>query len=383
MIFASLDRRTSFIIRLLGCGLITWTVINASENGPGSSGRGLVVTILLALCVLGACLWLVGQSDLDRPPGLEVPVLAIAGGALVGASPSSAASAFVFVAIVTAGIRAGLVRAMQVTAIGTLSLAVTVLIWNGGALGLLAYALGFAVSGLAASNVRQLRLQAEQAELLLAQSQRSQEESLRAARLEESTRIAREIHDVLAHSLAGLTIQLEATTALLENGADPETILTRVRRAHELARDGMRETRRAVGALRGNGPSTEEALETLAGAEATSLTIDGDASRLRGDPGRAILRVVQESLTNVSKHAPGSDTTIAITINEQEIVAVVENRLAAVPVAAGTLAASGGGYGIAGMRERAEALGGTLAAGPTESGWRVELRIPATSEESP
>jgi signal transduction histidine kinase len=338
-----------------------------------------VVTILLALCVVGACVWLFAQSDLDRPAGLEVPLLAIAGGALVGASPSSAASAFVFVAIVTAGIRAGLVRAMQVTAVGTLSLAATVIIWDGGALGLLAYALGFAAAGLAGANVRQLRLQAEQAELLLAQSQRSQEESLRAARLEESTRIAREIHDVLAHSLAGLTIQLEATTALLENGADPETILPRVRRAHELARDGMRETRRAVGALRGDGPSTEEALATLATAESTSLTIDGDASRLSGDAGRAILRVVQESLTNVSKHAPGSETTIAITIGE-EIVAVIENRLAGVPVAAGSLAASGGGYGVAGMRERAEALGGTLAAGPTATGWRVELRIPARPE---
>ncbi len=380
MIFASLDRRTSFLIRLFGCAIVVWTVISASQDGPGTSGRNLVVTILLALCVVGACVWLFAQADLDRPAGPEVPLLAIAGGALAGASPSSAASAFVFVAIVTAGIRAGLVRAMQVTALGTLSLAATVVIWDGGALGLLAYALGFAAAGLAGANVRQLRLQAEQAELLLAQSQRSQEESLRAARLEESTRIAREIHDVLAHSLAGLTIQLEATTALLENGADPETILPRVRRAHELARDGMRETRRAVGALRGDGPSTEEALATLATAESTSLTIDGDASQLRGDAGRAILRVVQESLTNVSKHAPGSETSIAVTVDEREITAVIENRLAEVPVAAGPLAASGGGYGIAGMRERAEALGGTLAAGPTATGWRVELRLPARPE---
>jgi signal transduction histidine kinase len=256
-----------------------------------------------------------------------------------------------------------------------------VLIWDGGKLGLLAYALGFAASGLAAANVRQLRLQAEQAELLLAQGQRSQEESLRAARLEESTRIAREIHDVLAHSLAGLTIQLEATTALLENGAAPETILARVRRAHELARDGLRETRRAVGALRGDEPSTEQALATLAAAESAGLTLDGDPSLLSGDTGRAVLRVVQESLTNVAKHAPGSETEteIAITVGE-EIVAVVENRLAEVPVAVGPLSLSGGGYGILGMRERAEALGGTLTAGPTANGWRVELRIPVRRE---
>jgi signal transduction histidine kinase len=379
MLFLSMDRRAAVLIRFAGLALVTWSVIGASNDAPGTAGRGLVVTILLVLSVTGALIW-IAQSDLDRPLGPDVALLAVAGGGLVGAAPNSAASAYVFVAIVSAGIRAGLVRAMQVTAVGALALAVTVLIWDGGALGLLAYALGFVVAGLAAANVRQLRLQAEQAELLLAQSQRSQEETLRAARLEESTRIAREIHDVLAHSLAGLTIQLEATTALLENGADPETILTRVRRAHELARDGLRETRRAVGALRGDGPSTEEALATLATAESTSLTIDGDAARLRGDTGRAVLRVVQESLTNVSKHAPGSETTVAIALGEQEIVAVIENRLAEVPVAAGSLGSSGGGYGIAGMRERAEALGGTLAAGPTETGWRVELRIPARPE---
>jgi signal transduction histidine kinase len=378
MIFITLDRRVSLLVRFAGLVLVSWSVIDAADDPVGTTGRRLVVTITLVLCVLGALGWL-ARRDLDDPPGLEIPVLAIAGGVLVGASPSSAASAFVFVGIVTAGIRAGLTRAMQVTAVSTLALAVAVLIWNGGALGLVAYALGFMVSGLAASSVRQLRHQAEQAELLLAQGQRSQEEALRAARLEESTRIAREIHDVLAHSLAGLTLQLEATTALLENGADTETILMRVRRAHELAREGLRETRRAVGALRGDGPSTEDALTMLATAEATTLSIQGDASRLHGEAGRAILRVVQESLTNVAKHAPGSETTVAITVGE-EIVGVIENRRSEVPVAAGPLASTGGGYGIAGMRERAEALGGTLLAGPTEHGWRVELRIPAPAE---
>jgi signal transduction histidine kinase len=105
-------------------------------------------------------------------------------------------------------------------------------------LGLLAYALGFAASALGASNSRQSVKRAEQAELLLAQSQRSHEEQLRATRLAESTRIAREIHDVLAHALAGLTIQLEATTALIEQGAERDAVLARVRRAHELAREG-------------------------------------------------------------------------------------------------------------------------------------------------
>lgn len=381
MLLAGLNPRVALLLRGLILGLVTWSVAAASADPPGTSGRRLAVSVLLAVCLASTALWLRG-ADEEAAVGPDVYVMAIAGGALLGASPDTAASAFVFVAVVSAGIREGLTRSMQLTALGTLSLAATVLIWDRASLALLAYALGFAAAGLAASNRREARLRAEQAELLLAQSQRSHEEALRAARLEESTRIAREIHDVLAHSLAGLTLQLEATTALLENGAEPETILARVRRAHELARDGLRETRRAVGALRGEEPSTADALATLAGAESTTLTIDGDASRLRGDIGRAVLRVVQESLTNVAKHAPGSETAVTVTIGS-EIVVAVENSLAAVPVPAGALASSGGGYGIGGMRERAEALGGTLAAGPTANGWRVELRIPAGDEVRP
>ena len=83
------------------------------------------------------------------------------------------------------------------------------------------------------------------------------------ARLEESTRIAREIHDVLAHTLAGLTIQLEATSSLVEQGADRDTVLARVRRAHALAREGLVETRQAVGALRGESVPAPAGIEAL------------------------------------------------------------------------------------------------------------------------
>ena len=171
-------------------------------------------------------------------------------GSSCGASPNSAASAFVFVAVVAAGVRAELPRAFIVVGVGVLALALSVLVYDGSALGLLAYSLGFAAATLGGANARQAAAKAEQAELLLAQTQRSHEEQLRAARLEESTRIAREIHDVLAHALAGLTIQLEATSALVDQGADPATIKARLDRAQALAREGLRETRRAVGALR-------------------------------------------------------------------------------------------------------------------------------------
>ena len=275
---------------------------------------------------------------------VDVYVLAVAGGVLIGAAPNSAASAFVFVAVVAAALRVELDRALAVVALGALALGVATLMYNNSGVGLLAYTLGFAAAALAGSNSRQSVQRAEQAELLVAQTQRSQEEHVRAARLEESARIAREIHDVLAHALAGLTIQLEATSALLEQGADREAILARVQRAHALAREGLQETRRAVGALREDGTPAAAAVEAVSaraaiealveeyrtGTDAAAeLTIDGDPARLAGPTGQTVQRIVQEALTNVRKHAPGAAVSVAVhagELPEEDVVLRVDDR---------------------------------------------------------
>jgi signal transduction histidine kinase len=391
LLLSRLDQRAATIVRLIGFGLISWTVFSDSHH-PGIAGRGLVVAIAYALCAASWAAWIWRPVSRDGAT-LDNYVMAIAGGVLCAAASSSAASAFVFVAVVAAGIREPLDRAMRVTAGGVLALAMAVLVYDGSALGLLAYSLGFAAATLAASNARQSVMRADQAELLLAQNQRSHEEQLRTARLEESTRIAREIHDVLAHSLAGLTIQLEATSALIEAGADRDQVLERVTSAHALAREGLRETRRAVGALRGDEQAATAATAATAGIQSlvadhratadapVTVSIDGDAARLTGDIGRTLLRAVQESLTNVSKHAPGAPVTIRLHAGSaptDPIELVMENGPAPDPTARAGLATTGGGYGLRGMRERAAALGGTLEAGPTHAGgWRVRVRIPA------
>ncbi len=387
-----LDRRVAALIRLAGLALIGWSVFAASPH-PGGSGRGLAVAVFFALAVVSWLVW-TAWPTIDRAITIDLYVLAAAGGALVGASPGSAASAFVFVAVVAAGVRVELTRALPVVAVGTLALAVSVLIYDRDATGLLAYTLGFAAALLAASNSRQSVLRAEQAELLLAQTQRSHEEQVRAVRLEESTRIARDIHDVLAHTLAGLAIQLEATSSLIEHGADRDTVLARVRHAHQLAREGLRETRRAVGALRGDRVSAHAGIEALVAEYRTAtdapveLTIDGDGRRLAGPTGEAVLRVAQEALTNVHKHATGAGVSIAIHAGEradEDVVLLVEDhpngeRPVATP---GALATSGGGFGLQGMRERAEVLGGTLNAGVAGDGWRVELHLPPQTTPTP
>jgi signal transduction histidine kinase len=380
-------------VRLALLVLVSWTVFTA-KHAPGTSGRGLVILVLFVVCVACTLVWI---TQIDRLSGItpDQYVLALAGAALTGTSPSSAASAFAFFAVVTAGFRADLRGAVPIALLAALALAVSSLIYDNDAVSVLAYSLGFAVALLAASNAHQARLRAEQAELLLAQSQRSHEEQLRATRLEESTRIAREIHDVLAHALAGLTIQLEATRALVEQGADHATVLARVERAHELAREGLRETRRAVGALRDGsvaGPARAgiEALVSEYGAETGAVarvTVEGDGDRLSGQIGEAAFRVVQEALTNVRKHAPGAEVSVSVDApTGADLVVVVDDRAEAgapVPASSNGLAASGGGFGLRGMRERAEALGGTLTAAASEDGWRVELRLPPATPGEP
>jgi signal transduction histidine kinase len=377
-------------MRLVGLALVVWSVLN-SRHHPATSGRGVLVAVLLTAAIAAWIVWTIWPTRAEVIT-VEIYVLVVAGGILLGAAPDSAASAFVFVAVAAGSFRVPLTRAAPLVGLGALAVAVSVLIYKGNGLGLLAYALGFAATALAASNSRQSVQRAEQAELLLAQTQRSHEEQLRAARLEESTRIAREIHDVLAHSLAGLTIQLEATSVLLEQGAGRDAVLARVQRAHELAREGLRETRRAVGALRGEDLSAPAAIEALvaeyrAAAQAPAeLTIDGDRARLTGPTGQTVLRAVQEALTNIRKHAPGAGVSIALHAGErpgEEIVLLVGDRPrgaeAEVDTPATALAATGGGYGLQGMRERAELLGGTLRAGKEGDGWRVELRLPPSA----
>jgi len=386
----SVNRPYATLVRLLGGGAIVWTVIG-SDQPPAGSGRGLVVLILLVPCAIAWLAWTFWTSKL-KVLTVDLFVLAGAGAALAEAAPSSAASAFAFVAVIVAAIRVGLRNSLPVALTAVIGVCVAAAVYHGSFLGVVAYSLGFLASTLGADNLHQTQERVDQAELLLAQTQRSHEEQLRAAKLEEQARIAREIHDVLAHALAGLTIQLEATAALIEQGAEPATVLERVRRAHELAREGLRETRRAVGALRGDpAVSVRAGIEALvaeydSGAESDApiaLELEGDLAGLDEQAGGAVIRVVQEALTNVRKHAPGARVSVSVSAAappDGDVVVVVED---VPPAAAGErrrsdlLSGSGGGYGLRGMRERAELLGGSLDAGPSDRGWRVELRLPA------
>lgn len=213
---------------------------------------------------------------------------------------------------------------------------------------------------------------------LLAQERAARSAEAESAALAERARIAREIHDVLAHSLSAQMVHLEAARLLIEGGGEREQVLERVTAARRMARSGLAETRQALSALRGEIAQVEDFLREVATAEGAVLEVTGEPRRVPAEAGLAVRRVAQEALTNVRKHAPGARVEMRFAYLEGEVELSVRDSGARQPV--GGLAVSGAGYGLIGMRERAELLGGTLEAGPAgtdQEGFVVRLRVPA------
>jgi signal transduction histidine kinase len=213
------------------------------------------------------------------------------------------------------------------------------------------------------------------AEGLVEELRESREAAAESAAADERGRVAREMHDVLAHSLSALALQLEATRLLArDRGADPD-VVEGIERAHHLAAEGLAEARAAIGALRGDELPGPERLQQLADAfgDTCILTVTGTPRELPSEARLAIYRTAQEALTNVLRHSDADRVEILLAYEEGTRL-VVEDHGPGAPVAVG---AAGAGYGLTGMRERAELLGGRLTAEPTADGFRVELWLPA------
>jgi signal transduction histidine kinase len=217
--------------------------------------------------------------------------------------------------------------------------------------------------------------------------QASREAEARTAAAAERGRLAREMHDVLAHSLSALALQLETTRLLArDRGVDPD-ITQAIDRAHHLAASGLDEARRAIAAERGEELPGPERIGALADAfkEQSGLPV---ALEVRGEPRElppearlAVYRTAQEALTNVRRHAIAERVDVSLDYTPDSTVLVVEDHVDLEshppPPPPAAVGLNGGGYGLTGMRERAELLGGELLAVPTPTGFRVELRLPA------
>jgi signal transduction histidine kinase len=201
---------------------------------------------------------------------------------------------------------------------------------------------------------------------------------IESAALAERGRVARDMHDVLAHSLSALALQLEGTRLLAgERGADPDVIAA-IERAHHLAGEGLAEARDAIAALRGEALPGPERLEHLASAFAgdAKVAVIGEPRELSSEARLALYRTAQEALTNVLRHSAADRVELRLEYSDDGTRLVVQDFGPGAPVVVGP-GSPGGGYGLTGMRERAELLGGTLSAGPTADGFRVELWLPA------
>jgi signal transduction histidine kinase len=224
--------------------------------------------------------------------------------------------------------------------------------------------------------LRELRRQ----HLALAASQAAEAQAATAA---ERGRMAREMHDVLAHSLSALALQLESTRLLAAaRGVDHE-VTREIDKAHQLTASGLEDARRAIAAARGDelpGPDRIGLLADAFGQQSglpVALEVRGEPRELPPDARLAVYRTAQEALTNVRRHATPERVAIELSYLAESTVLVIEDRASAGTPPPAPLAIAGAGYGLTGMRERAELLGGELLAQPTDSGFRVELRLPA------
>jgi signal transduction histidine kinase len=232
---------------------------------------------------------------------------------------------------------------------------------------------------------------------LLRQLRRAQAGLAEQARAQERNRIARELHDVIGHTLTVSLLHVQgARLAVRHDPADAERALAE---AERLGRECLAEVRVTVGMLReddaadgpaaspGGGPAGGRAplpgaggLPALAeqyrsaGADVT-LTIEGDIAALPATTGLAVYRIAQEALTNAAKHAPGAPTEIRLTVSPGEVTLTADSRAGP---GRGPGADASPGLGLVSMRERAESVGGHCEAGPGGRGWLVHATLPLT-----
>jgi signal transduction histidine kinase len=298
---------------------------------------------------------------------------------------------FTLVAAMVAGADASLGAALAVTAAGILAIDVSGLIF-GASYGVLIGFPALVVAGLVIGRNRAAyRIQAEQAAVLLAQRERLETEQRRADLLDERARIAREIHDVLAHSLGALGIQIQAARAVMTRDGDIERASELLGVAQQMAAEGLEDTRRAVHALRADTLPLGEELARVSDIYAqryrvaVSFDTSGVPVPLPPDATIALLRIAQEALVNATKHAAGQRVAMCLDFRDADVRLTVRNDLAPGSGVNGEAGVStvNGGYGLTGMRERLRLLNGTLEAGRCDGQWIVTAELPRSEPEKP
>jgi signal transduction histidine kinase len=362
--------------------VVVAVVVFSSGRHPGLAGRDVAAVLAVGGFALGALGALTARHRRAALRIVFAVMLLASSAALVRLQPDGPG---------LAGLLAGLVLlaprvpdrfpiALSIAGITCLAAAAVAVSHDSPALALLS---AIAIVGFPGMTLlaRRLGQANDQAERLLIELEGTRAAQARAAGLAERQRLAREMHDVLAHSLSGLMLQLEGARMLAaEDPSDPR-LPGIIERAHHLGKSGLDEARRAIGMLRDDELPGPERLASLAArfqdvsGVPCQFTVSGQAYDLPSEAALAVYRVAQEALTNITKHACPERVEMHLGYEPSRTRLTVENF--AMNSEPPRVAGDGSGYGLTGMRERAELLGGELTTAMTRGGFRVELQVPA------
>ncbi len=380
------DETPSWLGRLLnaaGAAAVAYSVwLGAGERGDAPW--------IGAVASAGVLVWLVAQllpGGFRSRAGAWLPLPMVVAGALVVVPTNGVTIVVIIIAVIGAmsDLRRPLWLGLALAALGAVISPIGVFFDPTiTPLGVLSIEGGILVAVLLGVSRRQFRAAAAQARLLAEERLSVREEQARGAALAERQRVAREIHDVLAHSLGGLVIQLDAVEALLEAGRDRDA-RTRVSEARSLAASGLDEARRAVGALRAPRDEPQPGEELVAALADLVEVHRGLGGRIRfetvGTPhdvaegeAQALRRTMQEALTNARKHAAGAPVSATLRFSDAGVELEIDNPL----VARRSELPPSGQHGLVGMSERfAELEGASLTAGPADGRFVVTARVGA------
>ena len=346
---------------VIGAGLTAWALVDLYPR----AARYRVRVLPLALGVIAAAAGFVTTA---------------------GHYENSCADMMASMATTGAGLLLGLSAAWMITAVSILAMEANWLIYHDGSTQISNLLLQPLVplAGLLIGWIwHGRRVQAEQSAALLDRTQQLLAEQGRADVLSERARIAREIHDVLAHSLGALGIQIQAARAVLTDHEDIGRAVEILTTAQRMAADGLTETRRAVYALRADMKPLDAELRRVTTDHGdrydvkVTFSMSGVPRPLPPDATLALLRTAQEALVNAAKHAAGQSVAVHLGYGDHDVRLTVVNDLADPGPRPGPGPGPGtGGYGLTGMQERLRLLNGVLAAGPRGGQWAVIAEIP-------
>jgi signal transduction histidine kinase len=370
-------------LRPLGWAVVVVVVLGSANSDPVPGVHGRALALTLALIVFAAMLLIAIRDGFpERPLELQGAVIAVMGAAgvtIAGLQLKGATGVAAGVAVFMALTRLPFWAGVAVGGVVTIGLGAVTALAGGSSSAVAASMLVTVLLGVVAVFLKRSRESQDRTELLLAELEDARDEQARAAAVAERSRIASELHDVLAHSLSGAAIQLQGARKLADREHASPVLSEAIGRASELVKSGLANARQAVGALRGDALPTVAELPALIETYKADMNLDvtlrieGRARTLPANPSLALYRAAQEALTNVARYAPGACTMVTVRYESDRASLSVDNGVSSTPPREGM----GGGHGLEGLRERIEGAGGTMSAGPTADGWRVEIEVPA------